>query len=170
TATGTATGVGGANLSASLNLSGTTRTAAGDYPTDSWTFTNPNYNDQSGTVHDQIDKATATVTLGSLSQTYAGTPKSATATTTPPGLNVTFSYNGSATAPTNAGSYTVVGTINDTNYSGSGTGTLVIAKATATVTLQQLNQNYNGQPRTINAKTTPSNLSVLLTYNGSPTA
>ncbi|PYL38621.1 MAG: hypothetical protein DMF34_06295 [Verrucomicrobia bacterium] len=147
TATGTATGVGGANLSASLNLSGTTRTAAGDYPTDSWTFTNPNYNDQSGTVHDQIDKATATVTLGSLSQTYAGTPKSATATTTPPGLNVTFTYNGSATAPTNAGSYTVVGTINDANYSGSATGTLVIGKANATITVTPYDTWRRARPR-----------------------
>ena len=86
TATGTATGVGGANLSASLNLSGTTRTAAGDYPTDSWTFTNPNYNDQSGTVHDQIDKATPTVVVTGGTFTYDGMPHAATGfDASPPG-------------------------------------------------------------------------------------
>src|SRR4029453_9554289 len=38
TATGTATGVGGAILSG-LDLSGTTHIDAGDYPADPWTFT-----------------------------------------------------------------------------------------------------------------------------------
>jgi catalase (peroxidase I) len=42
-------------------------------------------------------------------------------------LNIT--YNGSANAPTNAGSYTVIGMINDTNYQGSATNTLVISNA-----------------------------------------
>jgi hypothetical protein len=58
TATGTATGVGGENLSSSLDLSGTTHTAAGDYAADPWTFSNPNYSaTPSGTVHDIIDPA-----------------------------------------------------------------------------------------------------------------
>jgi hypothetical protein len=81
-----------------------------------------------------IDKASAGVGLGSLSQTYDGTAKAATATTTPSGLAVSFTYDGSATAPAGAGSYAVVGTINDANYQGSATGTLVIDKATLTVT------------------------------------
>ena len=73
-----------------------------------------------------IDKATSTISLGDLSQTYDGAAKVATATTTPTGLAMTFTYNGSATVPTAAGSYTVIGTINDANYQGSATGTLVI--------------------------------------------
>ena len=64
-------------------------------------------------------EATGSVTLGSLSETYDGSAKAATATTTPGGLAVNFTYNGSATVPTSAGSYTVVGTINDANYQGS---------------------------------------------------
>lgn len=36
--------------------------------------------------------------------------------------------------PTSAGSYTVVATINDSNYAGSATGALVISKATPTIT------------------------------------
>jgi formylglycine-generating enzyme required for sulfatase activity len=81
-----------------------------------------------------VTKATATVTLGNLSQTYDGTPKSATATTDPAGKTVILTYEGGATAPTNAGSYVVVGTINDPMYQGSATGTLQIAKATQTIT------------------------------------
>jgi hypothetical protein len=82
-----------------------------------------------------ISKAAATVTLGNLSQVYDGTAKSATASTTPTGLAVNLTYNGSVNAPTNAGSYQVIGTVVDANYTGSATNTLVITKASGTVTL-----------------------------------
>jgi hypothetical protein len=82
-----------------------------------------------------IAKAAATVTLGNLSQTWDGTPKAATATTTPTGLSVTFTYDGNATPPINAGSYAVVGTIDEANYQGSATGTLVISGLDLTVTV-----------------------------------
>ena len=61
TATGSCEGVGGADLSADLDLSGTTHTAAGTYDGDPWSFTDTtgNYNDQDGTVDDNIDKADA---------------------------------------------------------------------------------------------------------------
>ena len=117
-----------------------------------------------------VNKATASITLGSLNQTYNGSAKTATATTTPSGLAVTFTYNGSTTAPTSAGSYTVVGTINDPNYQGSATGTLVIAQASGSITLGSLNQTYNGSAKTATATTTPSGLAVTFTYNGSTTA
>src|SRR5262249_37472164 len=57
--TGTAKGVLGESLGG-LNLGGTTHTYAGDYPADSWTFTdvNGNYNNANGTVHDRITLAT----------------------------------------------------------------------------------------------------------------
>ncbi len=67
------------------------------------------------------------MTLGSLNQTYDGTAKSATAITTPSGLTVLFTYNGSANAPTNAGTYQVIGTVSDLVYVGSATNNLVIA-------------------------------------------
>ncbi len=79
-----------------------------------------------------VTKATAGVTLGSLSQTYDGTPKSATATTVPAGLTVEFTYDGGATAPTVAGSYAVTGTVNDAIYSGAASGTLVISNESLT--------------------------------------
>ena len=66
-----------------------------------------------------VAKAAATVTLSNLSVTYTGTAHAATATTTPGGLTVDVTYNGSSTPPTNAGSYAVVATINDQNYAGS---------------------------------------------------
>ena len=82
-----------------------------------------------------------TVKLGSLSQTYTGSPLAATATTTPSGLAVTFTYTGtngttyptSSTPPTNVGSYTVVATINDPNYNGTNSGTLEINQATPAI-------------------------------------
>jgi len=83
---------------------------------------------------------------------------------------VVLTYNGSANAPTNAGSYTVIGTINDANYQGSATNTLVISPATGEVTLGSLNQTYDGTAKLATAGTTPSGLAVVLTYNGSATA
>jgi hypothetical protein len=55
TATGTATGVAGEDLTSLLHLGGTTHTAVGDYPSDPWTFDgNGNYNSANSTVHDHI--------------------------------------------------------------------------------------------------------------------
>src|SRR5208283_4369924 len=110
-----------------------------------------------------IAKGSATVTLGSLSQTYNGSAEPATATTTPSGLTVSFTYNGVVNAPTNAGSYTVIGTINDSNYSGSATNTLVIGKGSATVTLGSLSQTYNGSAEPATATTAPIGLTVSFT-------
>ncbi|GAB5562687.1 MAG: hypothetical protein SynsKO_43340 [Synoicihabitans sp.] len=82
----------------------------------------------------EVTLGSATVTLGDLAATYDGSPKVATATTDPSGLTVNITYDGSSTAPTDAGSYEVVGTISDTSFSGSATDTLVIAKADQTIT------------------------------------
>ena len=98
-------------------------------PTDS-----TDYSSATATVQLTVNKASATVILGSLAQTYSGSPLTATASTTPSGLTVNYTYNGSSTAPTAAGSYAVVGTISDVNYQGSNTGTLVIGKATPAIT------------------------------------
>ena len=68
----------------------------------------------------------ATVVLGGLSVLFNGSPKPATAVTTPAGLPVTITYNGSPTPPTARGTYAVVATISDANYLGSTSGNLVI--------------------------------------------
>ena len=102
-----------------------------------------------------------------MSHTYDSSSKSATASTTPSGLTVDLTYDGSASSPTNAGTYAVVGTINDTNYSGSASGTLEISKATATVQISSLSQIYDGSSKPVTVTTTPSGLSVSVTYDGS---
>jgi large repetitive protein len=123
----------GLTVTFTYNGSATPPTAAGSY-TVAGTVSDSNYTGTAtGTM--VIGKATAAVTLSLLSQTYAGSALAATASTVPNGLTVTFTYNGSATPPTAAGSYPVVGTINDSNYTGTATGTMVIGKATAAVAL-----------------------------------
>jgi hypothetical protein len=81
-----------------------------------------------------VTKATATVKLNNLAQTYTGSPLSVTATTVPAGLTVNLTYNGSSAPPVAAGSYSVVATVADPNYQGSATGTLVIGQATPAIT------------------------------------
>src|SRR5439155_1131337 len=119
-----------------------------------------------------ITQGTATLTLSNLTQSYDGSPKSVTATTSPAGLStVTITYNGSATAPTNFGSYAVVASLNNANYTASNaTGTLYI-RGQATITLSNLTQTYDGSPKPVTATTSPDGLSgVSITYNGSSTA
>ena len=111
----------------------------------------------------------ATVALNNLNQTYTGSAIGAIAVTIPSGLTVNLTYNGSPNAPTNPGSYIVIGTISDPSYYGSATNTLVISP-NATVTLTNLNQAYTGSAISVTAITTPPGLTVNLTYNGSPNA
>jgi hypothetical protein len=73
-----------------------------------------------------ISNVVASVTLSNLVQAFNGTARSATATTTPPGLSVSLSYNGSTTAPTNPGLYSLIGTITQPGYSGAATNNFVI--------------------------------------------
>jgi sugar lactone lactonase YvrE len=170
---------------ASSTLSGGTSTPAGTFTwttastapgagtaSESVTFTptdTADYNSATGTASVTVNKATATVTLTGLTQTYTGSALVATATTTPDSLSVSFTYNGNSTAPTAPGSYTVVGSISDANYTGTATGTMTISKATAVVTLAGLSQTYTGSALAATATTTPGSLSVSLTYNGSST-
>jgi hypothetical protein len=83
-----------------------------------------------------VSPALGAVTLdpASLSQTYDGTARSVTFTTDPSNLVASATYNGSADAPVNAGSYTVVASIADPNYSGSATNTLLVGRITPDVT------------------------------------
>jgi MBG domain/MBG domain (YGX type)/Immunoglobulin I-set domain/Immunoglobulin domain/NHL repeat/Linear amide C-N hydrolases, choloylglycine hydrolase family len=85
-----------------------------------------------------VNKAMVTVTLGGLDGVYTGAPHRATVTTSPGGLAVTFSYDGSGTAPVNAGSYAVVATVSDASFQGLASGTLAIAKAPLTAVADDL--------------------------------
>jgi uncharacterized repeat protein (TIGR01451 family) len=131
-----------------------------------------------------IAKASATVSLSNLSFTYDGNPHTATATTTPAGLNVVITYTPVpqaghqpklAAGPTNAGSYSVSATIDDPNYEGSASDTLVIAKANATITVNGYSGAYDGSAHGATGTATGAqseNLSSLLhlgaTYTNVP--
>jgi uncharacterized protein with FMN-binding domain len=117
-----------------------------------------------------IPGTTSNITLNDSTATYDGTPKTITATTTPAGLKITYTYNGSTTPPTDADTYQVIATISDANYQGSATATLVITKATVSnITLSGLTAAYDGTPETLTARTIPAGLKVTYTYNGSTT-
>ena len=142
TLTGTLNGlVAGDGITASYSTTGTSTSVPGSYPITA-TLNDPNSKLSNYTVTNTagsltIGNATATVTLGSLSKTYTGSPLAPTATTIPANLLVTLAYtqNGQAVvSPTKAGSYGVVATINDVDYSGTATGTLTINQATPTIT------------------------------------
>ncbi len=153
--------------SATLTLSNVLTSAAGGY---SVTVTNSVGTVTSDTAVLLVNQAVASVALTGLNVVYDGTAKVATATTVPAGLPVDLTYDGSPTAPVDAGTYTVSAAIADENYTGSATGTLEIARAVAQVTLSGLTQVYDGTPKTAVATTEPNGLAVTLAYNGNSTA
>jgi alpha-tubulin suppressor-like RCC1 family protein len=104
----------------------------------------------------------ATVALGNLIQLYTGSAINVTASTAPPGLTVNLTYNGSLIAPTNAGSYTVIGTVSDPNYYGSATNTLVIGMPPQSFTASSTS-GVNGQQLTLQLSGTPAYLYILQT-------
>ena len=155
------------NLSYTLTYNGSVNppTNAGSY-TVMGAISELNYKGNSlGTLI--VTKGTATVALADLEQLFDGKGKGALAVTSPGNLPVSFTYNGATAAPTNAGSYTVVGTVNTANYVGKGTNTLVISKAVATLMLANLAQTFDGLAKVVKVSTTPSTFPVAVTYNGS---
>jgi hypothetical protein len=118
-----------------------------------------------------VKTITANLSLGGLAQTYDGNPKSATVTTDPANLNTVVTYNGSTSLPTAGGSYAVVATINENNYSGSVSGTMVIAKISQMITfgLDSATAKVGDIARTLIA-TSSSGLPVTLTSSDSAVA
>ena len=159
TATGTASGLSGTvNLSADLNLSGTTHIAANPSGySDTWTFHDPNGNfaDASGNVTDTIAQANAVIAVTGYSGTYDGSAHGATATATgvesptpadlTSELHLAYSTDSgqtfSSAAPVNAGTYEVYYTFDGTgNYNAISSETdsgkaVRIAQAGSTVTV-----------------------------------
>lgn len=122
------------------------------------------------TIRLRVITGSAFIELSGLSTTYDGTPKVVTATTTPEGLTVDITYNGSTTAPADAGKYVVLATIDDANYEGSISDTLVIEKYAATVELSGLEATYDGYSHEVMATTSPEGMTVEVTYDGVATA
>jgi hypothetical protein len=105
----------------------------------------------SATAQFSVTQANASISLAQLSHTYDGAAKAAAATTTPPGLSVTFTYDGSAAEPIDAGSYAVAATIVSSNYSATASGILTIAKAPQTITFPAVGVVQPGETTTLSA-------------------
>lgn len=109
-----------------------------------------------------VAQASASVTLGNLAAAYDGKTHAATVTTVPAGLAVATTYAGDAAAPSAVGSYAVVATIQDSNYTGSANGALVItpilplATTTAASGVSATAATLNG---TTNPKTSDTQIS-----------
>jgi len=114
-----------------------------------------------------VIKAVAPVTFTNLSQVYDGTTKSPATQTSPTGLTVSLTFDGSPTLPVDADSYVVVATVNDLMYQNAATDIFVIVKAPATITLEDLTQTYDGSGKYATATTAPAGLSVDFTYDDS---
>ena len=117
-----------------------------------------------------VDKIPANIILNDVtSNVYTGNPFVITATTKPLNLAYIVTYNGSTTPPTDAGTYTVVATIDDNFYAASKTSTFIIQKAVATITISNSSPIYDGNPKSVTVVTVPSTLNRTVTYNGSTT-
>jgi outer membrane protein OmpA-like peptidoglycan-associated protein len=124
-----------------------------------------------------IVKAAATIAFASpLNATFNNTPRPLQTTTTPGALSVIPSYSGtgattygpSASAPTNAGAYSLVATINDVNYEGSNTSAWTINKQTVIVNATQsaLTKVFNGTTHTVPVSTSPTGKNLAINYTG----
>ena len=86
-----------------------------------------NYTITSNPAAFTINKASASVILSGLNAGYTGSATPVGVATTPAGLSTSVTYNGSTTVPSASGSYAVVATVTDPNYTGSASGTLTIS-------------------------------------------
>jgi hypothetical protein len=198
-ATATATGVDGGPVSGNFTFtydgSATAPSQAGTYAVEAtFTSSDPNYADATGNATLVIRQATPTVTVTAGAFTYDGRPHQAGAAATgvgggPVSGNFTFTYDGSATAPSQAGTYAVEATFtsSDPNYAGAaGSGTLVLRQATPAVLVLQAGFSYDGNPHPVlvsvlGARTLqlgpltvsgafPVSGTLAITYDGSATA
>ncbi len=140
------------------------QTNAGSYPVVA-TVNDQNYaGSASGTF--SITKATATVTLGGLTQTYTVSPLTPSAITNPSGLAVT--WTGAPQA--NPGTYSVTASVNDGNYQGSASGTFVISKAEQTIIFGALTDKTYGDSSFAVSATASSGFPVSFAATGACTA
>lgn len=143
-------------------------TAAGTYAVLAEIATDGYEGATAGTL--EVSKASASVSLGHLAQTFDGTQKSATVATVPAGLDAEITYDGDPAPPIAAGTYAVVATIDDANYRGVAMGTLEVAKAATALALDDLTQTYDGTPKDVTALSAPGGLAIEFSYDGIPEA
>ncbi|MEE1943784.1 MBG domain-containing protein [Pedobacter sp. KR3-3] len=90
---------------------------------------NANYNGATSVTQIlTIDKALAVLSLNGLTQVYDGSAKTPAVNVSPNGIaGISLSYDGQPTAPKNVGTYAVVATLNNANYTAvDATGNLTI--------------------------------------------
>ncbi|MGB8715757.1 MAG: MBG domain-containing protein [Rhodanobacteraceae bacterium] len=117
----------GLSYSVTYDGSSTPPTNAGEYSVVA-TITDPGYVG-TGSGELTIAKAEASVSLSDLTQVHDGNAKPVTVSTTPSGLAVDVTYDGSSTVPSAVGNYVVAATVNDPDYQGSANGVLHITEA-----------------------------------------
>ena len=144
-ATGTATGLGEADLSGSLNLGETFIDAPGG--TAHWTFSGgTNYNDQTGEAAIVINKADAIVSVSGYDGTYDASPHGATGTATGVNdvdLSANLDFGDSFTnAPGGTANWLFNGGTNYNNQSGS--VAITLSKADAACTIDGYTGAYDG--------------------------
>ncbi|MGM0579223.1 MAG: MBG domain-containing protein [Bacteroidota bacterium] len=91
----------------------------------------------------EVFKDEAVIQISNTLQNFDGSPKEVIINTQPEGLNYSITYNGSSTAPSSAGTYTIVINIEEDNYTGQLTSELVInsAPTTSGIPNQQVPEN-----------------------------
>lgn len=135
---------------------------------------NENYNEATTEINVVVKPIAATVTLSNLTLVYNGAGRVPTVTTVPAGLSVSLAYNGSAAVPVNAGTYEVIATISNGNYTGADTATFTIQKATQSINLGAIADKTvgaepfkvtvnatSGLPVTLSLVTTPAGIATL---------
>jgi hypothetical protein len=93
-----------------------------------WVSGNENWRDASATATVQVSRTHAVVALSNLTQSYDGYPIEPTVLTTPYGLAVAVTYDGSLVPPVNAGMYAVTALVTDLQWDGVATGLLTVAR------------------------------------------
>ncbi|HEX8619305.1 MAG TPA: MBG domain-containing protein, partial [Thermoanaerobaculia bacterium] len=176
-ASATARDANGDDVSGSIAItydgSTTAPTNAGTYAVvATFTSSNPNFKNASGNGTLTIGKATPVVTVTAGTFVYDGTPHPATAVARDANgseISGTFAitYDGSTTAPTNAGTYAVVATFTSSNpnfTNATGNGTLTITKATPVVSWSDPADIVYGTPLSASQLNATANVAGTFTY------
>ncbi|MCX6942172.1 MAG: Ig-like domain-containing protein [Verrucomicrobia bacterium] len=139
-----------------------------------------NYTSTTTTANVTVAKATLTVTADNQTKLYGAANPAFTATLTgfvnsetldTSGVTGTASVTTTATNVGSAALTAAVGTLVSANYAFTFTnGVLTISQANAAVALSNLAQTYNGAPRPVSVTTSPTGLSVAVTYDGNSVA
>jgi hypothetical protein len=101
---------------------------------------------------------------------FNGRPQSVGVEVSPSYLTPIITYNGSTTAPTTAGTYSVAVSVpatESTNATAT-SATLVITKSSAIISFPSTSSQFTGNAQSITVATLPAGLNAVVTYGGVP--